>query len=49
MQQNAGLKGTYCTILRTSQRSKKIRNTPFKGKIQHKKALFEHKKQILGR
>ena len=49
MQQNAGLKGTYCTILRTSQRSKKIKNDPFKGKIQHKKALFEHKKWILGR
>ncbi len=49
MQQNAGLKGTYCTFLRNSQRSKKIKNTPFKGKMQHKKALFEHKKQILGR
>ena len=49
MQQNAGLKGTYCTILRTSQWSKKIKNIPFKGKIQHKKALFEHKKRLLGR
>ena len=44
MQQNAGLKGTYCTFLRNSQRSKKIKNTPFKGKMQHKKALLEHKK-----
>jgi len=49
MQQNAGLKGTYCTILRTSQWSKKIKTTPFNSKIQHKKALFEHKKWILGR
>lgn len=49
MQQNAGLKGTYCTILKNSQRSKKIKTTPFKGKTQHKKALFEHKKRLLGR